>query len=157
MTNPTAGDQRRATALAVHYGHDRLDGVNAIIAEASEAERIVPLIAAILNMHHLVVPILLTRDGLACLTKMIYTLAEGEDVHEDCARAARLVVAHSEQDLDATHAVLADTAEADRASELILGLLTLFSSTIPILYSEVGLHVLERSILDWAAREDNGQ
>ncbi|GJF17740.1 hypothetical protein NGTWS0302_16920 [Mycolicibacterium cyprinidarum] len=155
MTIHEAADQRRATALVCHYGRNNLDGINAILAEASEADRVVPLIGATLSLHAHIVPILYTEDGLACLTHMIYALAEDPEVDEDCARAARLAVAHSEQDATATNAVLAAAAHADRATQLITAILTLFSSTVPTLYSELGLKVLERSILNWAAREDS--
>lgn len=155
MTNPIAGDQRRATALTVWYGHRDLDGVNTVLAEAAELDRVRELVLGVLDLHAHVVPILLTGDGLACLTQMIYSLAEDQDGDPDCARAARLIVAHSERDTDAYKAVLREAADADRVADTIVGILANFRTFVPLLYSELGLTVLQRSILDWAAREDD--
>lgn len=154
MTNPIAGDQRRATALTVWYGHTDLDGVNTVLQEAAEIDRVRQLVLGILDLHAHVVPILLTGDGLACLTQMIYSATEDQDGDPDCARAARLIVAHSERDTTAYKAVLQDAAEADRVADTIVGILGVFRAFVPLLYSELGLAVLQRSILDWAARED---
>ena len=43
----------------------------------------------------MVVPKLLTVDGLACLTQMVCTLADDPNADPDCRRAARMIVAHS--------------------------------------------------------------
>jgi hypothetical protein len=101
-------------------------------------------------------PLLHTQDGLACLTQMIYSLADKEDGDQDCRRAARLVIRHDRRDAPGINAVLKEAAEADRVTELVVGLLSLYSSLMPMLYSQLGLQVLQRSILDWAAREDAG-
>ena len=76
MTNPHAGDCRRATALVCHYGNQNLDGVNEILKEAVAVNRVTPLITSVLDLHGSMGPLLHTQDGLACLTQMIYSLAE---------------------------------------------------------------------------------
>ncbi|MCH9668948.1 MAG: hypothetical protein K0U76_03855 [Actinomycetia bacterium] len=156
MTSPTAGDQRRATALTVWYGHLDLDGVNSVLQEAAELDRVRQLVIGILDLHAHVIPILLTDDGLACLSQMVYSLSEGREGDDpDCARSARLIIAHADRDLDAYKAVLQEAADADRVTETIVGILGTFRAFVPLLYSELGLAVLQRSILDWAAREDD--
>jgi hypothetical protein len=154
--NPHAADCRRATALVVHYGAQNLEGVDAVLKEAVTVNRVMPLITSVLDLHESVVPLLLTQDGLACLTQMIYTLADDEDGDQDCRRAARLVIRHDRRDAPGINAVLKEAAEADRVTELVVGLLSLYSTLVPMLYSQLGLQVLQRSILDWAAREDAG-
>ena len=157
VPNHDAGDQRRATALAVWYGRHDLDGINSVLQEAVDEDRAAELIVAVLDLHAQVIPILLTTDGLACLTQMIYGLADTNDpqVDPDCARAARLIVAHSERNFDAFSAVLLDAGKTDGGvTTTLLGALANFRSFVPTLYSEVGLKVLQDSILDWAARED---
>lgn len=156
MTDPHAGDCRRATALVCHYGNQNLDGVNEILKEAVTVKRVTPLITSVLDLHESIGPLLHTPDGLACLTQMIYSLAEKEDGDQDCRRAALLVIRHDRRDAPGINTVLKDAAEADRVTELVVGLLSLYSSLMPMLYSQLGLEVLQRSILNWAAREDAG-
>ena len=154
MTNPAAGDNRRATALVVHYGNDNLDGVNAILREAVEVDRVSLLIANVVDLHDQIVPILLTEDGIACLSQMMYSLAEDQDADPDFRRAARLIIAHAQRDLDTINTVLAEAAAADHVTGLVLAVLGTYRSYLPLLYSQLGLRVLQRSALDWAAREN---
>ena len=114
MTNPHAGDCRRATALVCHYGNQNLDGVNEILKEAVAVNRVTPLITSVLDLHESMGPLLHTQDGLACLTQMIYSLADKEDGDQDCRRAARLVIRHDRRDAPGINAVLKEAAEADR-------------------------------------------
>ena len=153
MTTVTAADNRRATTLVCHYGHDNLEGVTAVLQETVEANRVTKLIISILDLHRGITPILLTQDGLACLTQMIYSAADETTQDQDCRRAARLIICHNERDTDGINTVLNEAADAERVSELLVGLLSLFSNFLPILYSQLGLEVLQRIILDWAARE----
>jgi hypothetical protein len=157
MTNPLAGDHRRATALVCHFGRNNTPGMNAILEEAVTENRVSPLIVAVLALHEQVIPLLLTKDGLACLTGAIYTLVDDPNHSDDTRRAARLVTADSEQNLDAINAVLQEAAAANRVTQLVVAILSMFSTLVAILYSEVGLRTLERSILDWAAREDGAE
>jgi len=39
MTDPIAGDQRRATALVCHYGRNNTEGMAAILGEAADLGR----------------------------------------------------------------------------------------------------------------------
>lgn len=153
-----SADSRRATALVVHYGRSNSDGMTAVLDEAANVGRAMELVAAVLNLHSHVVPVLLSADGLACLTQMVYRMADdAELVGEDLARAARLVTAHSEQDMAAIAELLPPGTTAEQAAQAASGLLALYISVVPFLYSELGLSVLERNILDWAAREESGQ
>ena len=36
---------------------------------------------------------------------------------------------------------------------MVVGMFAVFSAMCPLLYSDLGLRVLKRSILDWAVRE----
>lgn len=81
MTNPQkpitveAGDLRRAAALTVHYGRSNDDGVKAVFAETAEAQRVMQLILAMLQMNDEIVPLLYTPDGLAILSRHVLRLA----------------------------------------------------------------------------------
>ena len=117
MTNPHAGDCRRATALVCHYGNSDLGGVNEILKEAVAVNRVTPLITSVLDLYESMGPLLHTRDGLACLTPMIYSLAEKEDGDQDCRRAALLVIRHDRRDAPGINAVLKEAAEADPVTD----------------------------------------
>ncbi len=149
-----AADCRRATSLVIHYGRQDVDGVNAVIREAADVDRVTLLIANVVDLHHQIVPVLLTPDGIACLSQLVYALSEDQDADEDCRRAARLVIAHSLRDLDAVTAVLTEARNADRVTEILLAVMSTYRSYVPQLYSDVGLSVLQRSVIDFAARED---
>jgi hypothetical protein len=154
----TAADNRRATALVCHYGAQNLDGVNAILRETVEAARIPPLFVAVLDLHQGIIPILLTEDGLACANYMVYSLTTDEDA--DTTRAAQLITAHGQQDQGAFDNLMRQAADDDRFTELLVAVIVVFRTVIPQLYSELGLKVLQRNILNWAAREnttDNDQ
>lgn len=160
MTDPTlASDRRRATALVCHWGRNNIDGVNAVITEAQDVDRITPMIIEILSLHSEVATILLTEDGIACSSQEAHRIAtaalDGRDdpVSHDCHRAGRLMFAYAKPDLDEINAVLREAVEANRATELILALLELYRHILPQAYTELGLRVLGRSILEWAAKE----
>lgn len=51
MTDPIAGDQRRATALVCHYGRNNTEGMAAILGEAADLGRPMELVAAVLKLH----------------------------------------------------------------------------------------------------------
>ena len=152
MTNHEAGDGRRATSLVVHFGHTYLEGINAILAEAVETNRVTPLFVAVLDLHAGIIPILITEDGLACVSHMVYTLTKDDDT--DTARAAQLITARDQQDADAFNALMRQAADTSRVTELLLAVLTVFRTVVPQLYSKLGLEVLQQSVLNWAARED---
>lgn len=162
MTNIEAGDRRRATALVCHWGSSDVDGYNAVIAEAQEANRITPLIIEVVGLHSHIASLLLTRDGRACCTGAINRIAsvesngntEADHCLDDCGRAARLVIAYDTRDLDGINSALRAAVETDRVNPLILSILSLYQSVVPQIYSEVGLSVLRKSVVGWAARED---
>lgn len=154
MTNPIAADNRRATALVCHFGRQNMEGVNAVLAETIEERRITPLIVALLELHANVIPVLLTPDGMACFTAAVYVLANDEGLSADARQAVQLILSHNDQNDQEFNHVLRAAADAGQVTELIVSLLSLFCTLMPILYSELGLQTLERSILDWAARED---
>lgn len=155
MTETNAADNRRATTLAVHYGRQDQAGVDAVLAEALQADRITPLITAVLDLHAGIVPTLHTPDGQTLLAQMLHDLAADRDGDPDCARAARLIVAHSEGNADGCTTVLREAADADRVAETIVGVLAVFRAYVPVLYGELGLSVLQRNIIGWAAREED--
>jgi hypothetical protein len=149
-----AGDNRRAATLTVHYGRGDTAGVNAVLAETVDVDRVTALYLAVLNLHREVIPKLYTVDGLACLTDLVYTLAGDDNADPDCKRAARMIVAHSSGDVAGFNAVLDEVAESYRGSELLIGMYATFSAFVPVLYSEAGLSVLQRSVLNWVAAEE---
>ena len=86
-----AGDHRRAAALTCHYGRGNGDGIDALMVETVELDRVMPLIMSVLGLHEQVVPILLSSDGVACLSVMVFQLTQDDNADPDCRRAARLI------------------------------------------------------------------
>ena len=111
VETPNAGDNRRAATLTVHYGHGDTAGVNAVLEETIGVNRVTPLYLAVLNLHQVVIPKLYTADGLACLTELLYTLANDPHADPDCRRAARMIVAHSSGDVDGFNTVIDEVAD----------------------------------------------
>jgi hypothetical protein len=93
-------------------------------------------------------------DGLACLTQMVRALAEDPNADPDCRRAARMIVAHNDRDVAGFNAVLDEVAATHRGSELLIGMFAVYSAFVPQLYSELGLSVLQSSVIHWAAQEE---
>ena len=76
--NPTAADCRRAAALISHHGQSNLVGVNAVLQEAVEADRITPLILGMLDLYQTIVPVIYTRLGMQALSAAVIDLARAE-------------------------------------------------------------------------------
>lgn len=156
-TTISTGDHRRAGTLTVHYGRGDAEGVNTVLAETLEADRVMQLITAVMYLHAYAASILYTPDGLACLTQMVHTLAGDSDADPDCWRAARLIIAYSGDDVVAFNKVSTEAAAVHRGTELLMGLFAVYSAFVPILYGTLGLDVLQRTILDLVAREEGAE
>jgi len=75
------GDQdiRRAAQLVVAHSQDNIAGINDVIREIKELDRVTPLILAVLNLYRELVPVLATPIGLASLTQTVLDLAVKEN------------------------------------------------------------------------------
>ena len=124
--------------------------------ETLAADRVTPLYLAVMDLHAVVIPKLYTTDGLACLTDLVYRLAGDDNADPDCRRAARMIVAHSSGDVAGFNEVLDEVADTHRGSELLIGMFAVFSAFVPVLYGELGLSVLQRSVLHWVSAEESG-
>jgi hypothetical protein len=157
-----AADRRRATALVCHYGRGSFEGWNAVVAEAADLGRVTALVIELVALHADVVPVLLTKDGVACVSDAIYRIVtapaqtDEDPAVEDCRRAGRLMFAYAEDKLAEINAVLREAVDLGRATELVVAVLEMYRRHVPQMYSPLGLQVLERSILSWAMREDAG-
>lgn len=158
------GDRRRATALVCHWGHANIEGYNAVVREAQEANRVTALMWEVLALHSEVAPILLTDDGIACASQDVYKVATipiADDEKPgigDCRRAAQLMFGYAQQDVGEINAVLHEAVDLGRATELLMALLELYRRVIPQMYTDLGLNVLGKTVLQWAAREqEQGQ
>lgn len=80
-TTPDAipADCRRAAALVAHYGQANLDGINAILTEAAEADRVTQLILAVLNLYSFLIPELRTPAAMQWMTRAVIHLAQAEE------------------------------------------------------------------------------
>lgn len=74
-----AGDRRRAAAAVVHYAKHNLDGINAVLQEAAEADRITPMFLALLDVYDQMVPELRTDLGMSFLSSHIMRMAGMEE------------------------------------------------------------------------------
>lgn len=153
MTNRlTTADCRRATALACHWGRANVDGVNELFNEAVEKKRISELLIALLGLYAYIVPVLVTKLGMGCLSETVVNIA-GHGKDDSSRRAARLVIAHSGHDVDAINTVLREARDADAITDLFLSLMGLYSMLVPALNTNAGLTALQAAVLDIAALE----
>lgn len=155
MTNLAATDCRRATALVVHYGTENRDGVNALLQETAEDERVTEMLLSLLGLFDNVIPQLHTQLGMTCLSDVLLQLANDQTAPPDLNRAARLIAHYGNNNVDAINTVLTEACEANAVSTLIIAVLNLYSTVAPAVYTRLGLTALQRSILDFAAREEN--
>ena len=79
MIEVKAADIRRAAALIVHYGHQDDAGMDAILQEANEPNRIAELILATIRVYETLIPLLHTEAGLALLRRTITDMAVREE------------------------------------------------------------------------------
>lgn len=153
MTNPVAGDCRRATALVSHHAHGSLPGVNEILRSSVECDRVTPTIIATLDFYQAVVPMFITHLGMQALSEVVNNLASN-DTDTDRQRAARLIAHHANDNVPELNSVLQATAQADRVTQTILSLLDLYVILLPQLQTPLGLRCLEKSVVDLAAAEE---
>lgn len=71
----TPADMRRASALVVHWARRDQEGVQAVLAETSEAGRAVSLILAVISMYDEIVPAIHTELGMSLLSHHVLRLA----------------------------------------------------------------------------------
>ena len=60
----------------------------------------------------------------------------------DNRRAAALVAHHARRDFDGINAILGETTEAKRATELIFAVLDLYQELVPAVHTPLGLQFL---------------
>ena len=74
-------DCRRAAAIVVHHARADLEGINAILREAAEADRVTPLFLAVLDLYQTMLPELRTEASMKLLSAWVTRIA-GMDVTE---------------------------------------------------------------------------
>ncbi len=74
-------DCRRAAAIVVHHARVDVEGVNAILREAAEADRVTPLFVAVLDLYQTLLPELRTPAAMKLLSAWVTRIA-GMDVTE---------------------------------------------------------------------------
>lgn len=147
----TPADKRRAVAIICHHGNNDTEGVNAVLREADAANRVVPLITTVLDVHQDAVPQLVTEAGLACISDFVLGLANySRDA--DTRRAATLIAHHGNGNTEGVRDVLIDAS--DHATKLIMSVLSLYTTICPLLYTPLGLHLLQPAAARWAGQED---
>ncbi len=151
MTDNTAGDKRRAIALVCHHGNNNIDGVNTILREAGDANRAVELITTLLDAHQDAVPQLVTEVGMACTSDFVLGMAN-QSGNADMRRAATLIAHHGNNNIDAMNEIFAEASE--QPTELIMSVLSLYTTICPMLYTPMGLRLLQPAAARWAGQED---
>lgn len=71
-------DRRRATAALLHYAEDNYPGIQAIVAEAKEADRVGPLFLMLLDLFTTFMPGIEEEQGKKMLREYLLVLARGE-------------------------------------------------------------------------------
>lgn len=153
-TARTAADCRRATALVCHYAVRDVDGCNEVFAEATEASRVTQMIVALLDQFQNIVPALVTKLGMVCLSEHVLIMTEDADGDPDVRAAAGLIAHHANDNTEAYIAVLSDADEDDRVTELVLAVLNLYETLLPALYAPTGLQALQQTVVDFAVQEN---
>lgn len=74
----TEGDMRRAGALITHFGQGSNEGVQAILADAVEAGRVLELLLAVLAVYNELVPELRSEMGMQLMGSAVLRLAQLE-------------------------------------------------------------------------------
>ena len=74
-------DCRRAAAIVVHHARADLEGINAILQEADECDRVTQLFLAVLDLYQTLLPELRTEVAMKLLSAWVSRLA-GVDVTE---------------------------------------------------------------------------
>ena len=72
----------------------------------------------------------------------------------DNRRAAALVAHHGRRDFDGINAILGETTEAKRATELIFAVLDLYQELVPAVHTPLGLQFLSSYLHKVAGLED---
>lgn len=154
MTNPLAADCRRASALVLNYGRRDHAGVNAILQESAEVDRVTDLIVATLSLFQSVVPVFVTEYGMHAMGQVVLGLANDHEGDGDVRRAAALVAHDANANVQGLNAVLAEASETTGISALILNVMHLYSTILPSLFTPLGLATLHQNVLDLAAKEN---
>jgi hypothetical protein len=154
MTNPHAGDCRRATALVCHHGNGNPDGVNEILRSTVECDRVTETIVAVLDFYQAVVPMFITTFGMQALSEVVNNLAS-RDTDPDRQRAARLIAHHAKANVDGINQVLQSAAQANHGTQLIIAILNLYEILLPQLQTPLGLRCLEQSVVELAVKENS--
>jgi hypothetical protein len=68
-------DCRRGAALVVHHARGDVDGINAILQEAAEADRVSDLFIALLDLYQTLVPELRTELAIKLLSATVTKIA----------------------------------------------------------------------------------
>lgn len=68
-------DCRRAAALVTHHARGDLAGINAILQEAVEADRVSPLFLSVLALYEVIVPELRTEAAIALMSEWVVKIA----------------------------------------------------------------------------------
>jgi hypothetical protein len=71
----TRDDCRRAAALVVHHARADIAGINYILQEAAEADRITPLFVAVLDLFQTLLPELRTETAISLLSTWVAKIA----------------------------------------------------------------------------------
>lgn len=77
-----ASDRRRAAAAIIHFGQGNFDGVNAVLQESAEADRVSPFIIGLLDLYNDLMPALHTPLGMGLLGDHLMALAQMEAPRE---------------------------------------------------------------------------
>ena len=152
------GDFRRAGVLLKHHIDNNRDGVNVILDEALDAGRATNLIAALLETLDAVAQQLLTNIGLQGFDEWLgaYATPEFGEYPDTWRRAARLITAHGNKDNAEMDAILAEGSD-DNVTPLILTAITVYTTVMPVLSTQIGAEILNTGIAKLAGMEAEGE
>lgn len=153
QTRYYAADLRRAGTLIRWFGLNNHQGVEAIIQETAEEQRITELLQAICVLYEALIDVLITEVGKVTIASEL-SLFSRQPEDNDVKRAATWICAHAAKDVDAMNAALIGAREPEnRIGQLVMTVVSMFATLVPCVCTYVGLKKLENVVQRLIMRE----
>ncbi|MCI4675290.1 hypothetical protein [Candidatus Mycolicibacterium alkanivorans] len=153
MTDITATAYRRAAVIIKHHLAGDTQGVNAVLQEINDDTRPGPLLGALLGSLDAVTTQLVTEAGKAAFIELVAHLA-GHIPDTPTVRAARFLHAYHERQPARLDTIAGET---DDATPLIAGMLTVYTSLVPALTTDVAGAIIDTAIRAFINLEEGAE
>jgi hypothetical protein len=152
--NTAATAYRRAAVLIKHHLTGNTDGINAVLQEVIDDNRLGPLLGGLLGSLTAITDQLVTDNGKEAIAELIEDIADHDGSPEPVRRAARYLTAFNHHDSAAMDSII---REAESVSPTIIGLLDIYTRLVPTMCSDIGLDIIDNAIRALSVKEVNGE